>query len=1271
MPTFLQYDAVNNVLIDPNVLGTESASNSSVLSSAILAANSGIVIDNSSIILNSSGLGAVNIYDGSLSPLGIGQGLLLTSGTTPGLSNTVGWFGQDNSYDPLTGTYANFNNGDPLIDAVVNSVFQTQSYDATTLKFNFTATDPTATSVSFDLVFGSEEYPEWVDQFVDCAIVVVNGVNYAYFNHDSKSPLSVIGSNLANGYFQDNAGGILPIEYDGVSKVLKIIAPINSGINSIEIGIADTGDHIYDSGLFISNLSAGTTPGSGIVSDPSTPCDDTANIVVGSIQDELINLLGGDDVAYAGAGDDIIVAGAGADTVYGGTGNDVVEGDGGSDSLDGGEGTANELVYQSARANYQVTYNQNGTYTVTDQQGADGVDTVSNFQLIKFTDGLYDLGPNGLTAHQNGIVTPLNVAGTVVIGGATVVGNALTALTIDPNGIGAGAGITYDWSIKLGQNWVSTGINTKDYVLSATDAGKQLQVVVSYTDADGYSESITSSSVSIAQAQTGLTILPMTISAPAGASVMDPITTLLNDAIGLGYTANEAAQLIKAGLGIDQGINLATYDAYAILSDPLTSSDSSALAFLKIAGQVAMTASVSDPSGLQLTLAAINAGLTATPLNLTSSVDLAHAGVGSGNISFAAGLNIDMNDAGNFATISKVWNDWAGQKNLLKPFLNHLDLISVHINQAPIGSAPDVFQQDAQENAAYTINVDELLAGYIDPEGGALNISQITLDQGGIITKNVDDSNWTYTPNHNYVGPVEISFTVEDVLHAKISGSTLLIVQASSIPPVNQAPVFVDPNSPSTSVSDYTFSYAENSATANVLGVVQATDPDFGDVVSYSISSNVLVDNPDDPTGLQIEAYAIDASTGEITLTAAGALAQLTNDYEILGNSHLITITATDGIDYTDINVTLNELNVNDNAPTGSVNITGSFMQGQTLTASNTLADLDGLGSIAYQWYANGIAINSATAGNYLLTVAEVGKTVTVVASYHDGSNALEAVSSAPTNTILSASVNLVGTAGIDTLTGGNGNDTLNGGASVDKLDGRNGSDVYLINATSEHTAAEIADTGTGTGDIDEVRFTQSIATTPTTLNTLTLYAGDVGIERAIISDANGLSTATAALNINAASVINAITLVGNDGNNILTGSIYNDTLIGGGGNDSLTGGAGADTFVLNAATNGTSNLDTLIDFASTQDSIWLDKAIFTALASNALGVAITANQFWSGVGIVSGHDVDDRIVYNTTTGALYYDADGNAASGAAAVQIAIVGTASHPTVSANDIFVY
>jgi len=273
---------------------TTYSSSPDSLATALLAASSGITIQSGSVVLNASGADAVNFYDGSLTALGIGAGLLLTSGTTPGTTNTLPWFGTDNGAA-----------GDADIDAVVNTVFQTQSYDATTLSFDFKVSDPGATSISFDLVFGSDEFPEWVDQFVDSAVVIVNGVNYALFNHDPLHPLSVISSNLAAGYFQDNAASTLPIEYDGVSHVLKIVAPILGGgqTNHIKIGIADTGDHIYDSGVFIANMSAGTLPGSGVVATADVPCTDLADTVTGSAKDELFELKGGDDIAYAGITD--------------------------------------------------------------------------------------------------------------------------------------------------------------------------------------------------------------------------------------------------------------------------------------------------------------------------------------------------------------------------------------------------------------------------------------------------------------------------------------------------------------------------------------------------------------------------------------------------------------------------------------------------------------------------------------------------------------------------------------------------------------------------------------------------------------------------------------------------------------------------------------------------------------------------------------------------------------------------------------------------------
>ncbi|MFN9173303.1 MAG: choice-of-anchor L domain-containing protein, partial [Synechocystis sp.] len=347
------------VMVTP--FSTFTGTNKSLLTNALLSANSGITVNTSSITLNASAQSAVNFYDGSLGALGIGAGLLLTSGTTPGTTNTVGWFGSDNSGS------SGFNNGDADINAVVNTVFQTQSYDATSLAFDFTVADPTATSISFDIVFGSDEYPEWVDAFVDSAIVMVNGVNYALFNHDPNHPLSVVSSNLAAGYFQDNASNALPIEYDGVSHVLKIVAPINGGgaNNQIKIAIADTGDHVYDSGIFISNLSAGSTPGSGVVSvTPPGSTTENNDVITGSAQDEYIDLKGGDDIAYAGAGDDIIVAGAGNDSVYGGSGNDQMKGDAGNDYLDGGDGLDDTAVFSGASTEYGLVYDA-GTATYT------------------------------------------------------------------------------------------------------------------------------------------------------------------------------------------------------------------------------------------------------------------------------------------------------------------------------------------------------------------------------------------------------------------------------------------------------------------------------------------------------------------------------------------------------------------------------------------------------------------------------------------------------------------------------------------------------------------------------------------------------------------------------------------------------------------------------------------------------------------------------------------------------------------------------------------
>ena len=91
--------------------------------------------------------------------------------------------------------------------------------------------------------------------------------------------------------------------------------------------------------------------------------------------------------------------------------------------------------------------------------------------------------------------------------------------------------------------------------------------------------------------------------------------------------------------------------------------------------------------------------------------------------------------------------------------------------------------------------------------------------------------------------------------------------------------------------------------------------------------------------------------------------------------------------------------------------------------------------------------------------------------------------------------------------------------------------------------------------------------------------------------------------------------------------------------------------------------MDTLGDFQSGADKIQLSRAVFTALGASA--TSLTQGQFWSAAGAVKGHDADDRVVYNNTSGALYYDADGSGTG--AAVQIALIGTSAHANLLFSD----
>ena len=218
------------------------------------------------------------------------------------------------------------------------------------------------------------------------------------------------------------------------------------------------------------------------------------------------------------------------------------------------------------------------------------------------------------------------------------------------------------------------------------------------------------------------------------------------------------------------------------------------------------------------------------------------------------------------------------------------------------------------------------------------------------------------------------------------------------------------------------------------------------------------------------------------------------------------------------------------------------------------------------------------------------------------------------------------GTAGNDTLTGTSGDDTIDGGAGADSLVGGAGDDLYFVDNPGD-IVVELQNEG-----VDEVRSTINYVL-PAWVNNLTL-------------------TGTTVYG------------TGNDIGNIITGNSADNVLNGATGNDTLTGGGGADSFTF-ADAPGAANADRITDFAPAQDTIVLDRTAMPALgAGGRLGVGDA--RFFAADGASSGHDADDRVVYDTSTGNLYYDADGNGA-GAAQLIATLQGV---PAIGASDIFV-
>ncbi|GLK55983.1 Ca2+-binding RTX toxin-like protein [Methylopila capsulata] len=206
----------------------------------------------------------------------------------------------------------------------------------------------------------------------------------------------------------------------------------------------------------------------------------------------------------------------------------------------------------------------------------------------------------------------------------------------------------------------------------------------------------------------------------------------------------------------------------------------------------------------------------------------------------------------------------------------------------------------------------------------------------------------------------------------------------------------------------------------------------------------------------------------------------------------------------------------------------------------------------------------------------------------------------------------LIGGAGDDTLYGLAGNDILKGRGGSDTMVGGEGDDVYYVDSASD-VVTELDGEG-----YDAV------------YTTVSLELAD-NVEKAVVQSASGLEVIGNDLDNSLTGGAGGDRLVGGAGADLISGKAGDDTLSGGEGKDRLAGGAGADVFLFETLSDAG---DVITDFVVGEDKIGFGASFDADLlsdpgqfASNLKGVATEA---------------DDRLIYSTKTGRLFYDADGS-----------------------------
>ena len=245
------------------------SSNATTLVNALLAPVSGVtVVAGSQVYTGASA--ASGLFSGGTGIIPFDSGVVLTTGQ----ANFI--IGPNSAGDTSNNNGAGGN-------ATLTSIAGNDTFNASILEFSFI---PTSNTISFQFVFGSEEYNEFVDsQFNDVFAFFLNGVNIALIP-GTTTPITIntVNNNLNSQFYTDNdvqgeTPPAVPLNTQldglvGVKMALFAVGTVNPGVvNTIRLAIADTSDEDYDSAVMIRGGSFVNEPppqNGGVIPEPST-----------------------------------------------------------------------------------------------------------------------------------------------------------------------------------------------------------------------------------------------------------------------------------------------------------------------------------------------------------------------------------------------------------------------------------------------------------------------------------------------------------------------------------------------------------------------------------------------------------------------------------------------------------------------------------------------------------------------------------------------------------------------------------------------------------------------------------------------------------------------------------------------------------------------------------------------------------------------------------------------------------------------------------------